>query len=59
MVFRTEASLTVIYDGWSVARLTVSADVRAVKSGHWKERKRRKGKKVWKDECCSRSLTGF
>jgi len=50
MVLCTEASLTIIYDGRSVARLTGSADVRAVKRSHWKERKEGKeGRKERKE----------
>jgi hypothetical protein len=46
VVLRTKPSLTVVNDGWIVARFAVSADVRAVKSRHRKERKERSGKEV-------------
>jgi hypothetical protein len=42
MVRRTEAPLTVIYDGRIVARLADEEDVCAVKSRHRKERKKEK-----------------
>jgi hypothetical protein len=48
MVLRTEASLTIIYDGRSIARLIVAADMRAGKGSHWKEKKERKERKFGK-----------